>query len=406
MFDKKFFVQNRKKLVKASSSSLIVVSAHALLQESADATYPFRQDSNFWYLTGIDFADWILVIDIARGSEFLIAPKLSEYQGVFDEGLSPMNAKKISGIDDVLDNVSGRKRLRKLILQSEVVGLCVKSGVVSDTYGMYYNPSRAMLEKYVLSISKTIVVDDIRSLLARQRIVKQPQEIAQIEHAIEVTIKAFEQARSLIGTQSVLYEYQIESEIEHIIRKSGLRTAYKSIVATANNACTLHYNSNLARVDNGSSVLIDAGARSGYYAADITRNYCYGTPSIRQQEVHNALKVAQENIISLLRPGLLLKDYQKFVDEIMAKAFRSLGLDEGSDVELVRKYMPHAVSHFLGLDVHDVGDYSSPLASGVVMTVEPGIYMPDEGIGFRIEDDILITETGNINLSKKLGYEL
>ena len=153
-------------------------------------------------------------------------------------------------------------------------------------------------------------------------------------------------------------------------------------------------------------VLLDVGAESSQYAADISRTYAIGEPTKRQQQIHEAVIEVQDYAFGLLKPGVMLAEYEKQVTHFMGEKLRSLGLIKNVEDDEIRKYFPHATSHFLGYDVHDVGDYSRPLEPGVVMTVEPGIYIPEEGIGVRIEDDVLITTTGIEILTEQLPRDL
>lgn len=176
--------------------------------------------------------------------------------------------------------------------------------------------------------------------------------------------------------------------------------AYEPIVAAGANALTLHYTRNNNPLPKNGLLLIDAAARVGGYCADITRTYAIGTPTAREVAVHAAVEKAHFAIINLIKPGLALSEYQDKSDEIMKEALRSLGLLKKP--EDYRKYFPHAISHGLGIDVHESFGGYTEFMPGMVLTVEPGIYIPEEGIGVRIEDDILVTETGNENLSGDL----
>jgi Xaa-Pro aminopeptidase len=201
------------------------------------------------------------------------------------------------------------------------------------------------------------------------------------------------------------HEYMVEAEFSHYFRSRGATGhAYEPIVASGKNACTLHHIDNAAEVKNNALLLIDIGASVDGYPADITRTYAVGKPNDRQKAVYTAVETAHYQIIDLLKPGLKVKDYSDRVDEIMKKALDSLGLlKKESDY---RRYFPHAVSHGLGIDVHDSLGGPEVFVAGMVLTVEPGIYIPEEGIGVRIEDDILITKTGHENLSAALPTSL
>src|SRR5680860_759792 len=232
--------------------------------------------------------------------------------------------------------------------------------------------------------------------LAKLRAIKQSNEIAAIKMAIKLTVDAFNDIKPKLAIFT--HEYQAEAEFTYYFRKNGSEGhAYDPIVASGKNACTLHYSVNNSRLNKNNLVLLDIGAKVGGYSADISRTYSLSEPNDRQIEVHQAVYDARRKIIDLLRPGLTVIDYQKQVEEIMRASLMQLGLLSSPDD--YRRYFPHSVSHGLGVDTHDSLGAPSEFLSGMVLTVEPGIYIPEENIGIRIEDDILITDTGCINLS-------
>jgi Xaa-Pro aminopeptidase len=253
---------------------------------------------------------------------------------------------------------------------------------------------------------------DIRHNLAELRMVKQAPELAALQEAIKVTSESLE---ALTGPEKfTLYhnEYEVEADLGREFRIRGAAGhAFAPIVAGGKRACTLHNVSNEAPLLPDTLVVLDIGAEVEHYAADITRTLAYGEASARQQEVFNAVLDVQNYALSLLKPGVLLKEYEAEVEKYMGETLVKLKLIElGDDVdanhEAIRQFYPHATSHFLGLDVHDVGDYAQPLRPDMVLTCEPGIYIPAEGIGVRIEDDVIITEEGHRVLSADLPKTL
>jgi Xaa-Pro aminopeptidase len=199
----------------------------------------------------------------------------------------------------------------------------------------------------------------------------------------------------------------LEAEIGYGFRKRGAEHhAFAPIVAGGRRACTLHNVANNAPLSADELIVVDVGAEVEHYAADITRTISPSTPSRRQQTVYAAVLETQAYAMELLKPGVLLREYEHQVELFLGEKLRELGLIKTIDHENVRRFCPHATSHFLGLNVHDVGDYERPLEAGVVLTVEPGIYIPEESIGIRIEDDVLITGNGIKNLSRKLPRTL
>lgn len=395
MIDKNFFTHNRKRLMEMiGANEIVVMTGYTAMQLSGDASAHFQQESNFWYLTGIDEPDWVVVITHAK--TWLIAPSISAVHKVFDGSLSDRDAQRISGADEILDTESGRAQLDTLGKTHATVW-SMGPDPYRDYYSFSLNP--APEAQFAQLKRQFTTVRDARSKLARLRAIKQPQEITAIEEAVQLTIDAFTKAREQLST--CRQEYQLEAVFTSLFRGSNAVHAYDPIVASGGNACTLHYIKNNAALQQGSLVLLDIGARVGGYSADITRTYAVGVVSQRQKEIHAVVQDAHKEIVSLLCPGLPFQEYDRRVDTIMQQALRTVGLLEVPDD--YRRYFPHLVSHGLGVDVHDsLGDYKE-LTPGMVLTVEPGIYIAEESIGVRIEDDILITEDGCRNLSQMLS---
>jgi len=393
-----FFIRNRAALAKKIGGIPIVICAYTLLQRSGDAAFHFEQEANFWYLTGIESPNWTLVIHGTK--EYLIAPEVSEVHQLFEGSLSTASAKKVSGVQYILSASEGETLLDELAGKSKAVATIGEDQHV-EQYDFALNPGPVEMLKKLRTVFGE--VEDCRHDLAILRAIKTPEEIQLIRNAIQLTINGFDAVRNNIHHYS--FEYEIEAEFTHYFRKNGATGhAYDPIVATGKNACTLHYVQNQAALNSGEYVLLDIGARLDGYAADITRTYAYGQVSERHQAVHAAVESAHVEIIALLRPGLSVKEYFKKVDDIMTEALRGLGLL--NDTSDYRKYFPHSISHGLGIDVHDSLGGPDVFAPGMVLTVEPGIYIPEEGIGVRIEDDILITEVGHENLSARLPTSL
>jgi Xaa-Pro aminopeptidase len=228
-----------------------------------------------------------------------------------------------------------------------------------------------------------------------------------LQAAIDVTITGLKQALRPSKLRSYYYEYEVEAELTRSFRRAGARGhAFAPIVAAGKNACILHNERNTGALKPGELLLCDVGAEVSHYCADITRTVALGDPSQRQVAVHEAVQEALGYATSLLRPGATFKDYEKHVEVFMGEKLRELGLIKTITKEAVRLYYPHATSHFLGLNPHDVGIYDMPLEPGMVLTVEPGIYIADEGIGVRIEDDVVITADGNTVLTVALPHDL
>ncbi|MDB5160346.1 MAG: putative Xaa-Pro aminopeptidase [Candidatus Saccharibacteria bacterium] len=392
--DKDFFTHNRQAIFDVVGADVLVFAGNILVQRSNDASYAFEQEANFWYLTGIDTAGWRLIIQKEKVS--LVAPDVDEVHRTFDGSLSNDEAKKTSGVDEVLSYQEAQELLENL-KDFEPTVASLGEDPRKGHYDFALNPGPVDVLHELQELFGE--VQDCRKALAALRAVKQPEEIDLIRSAITITTEAFELVRNTIHQYS--FEYEIEADFTAYFRKKGARGhAYDPIVAAGKNAVTLHYSKNQAPLVPGALVLLDVGARYNGYAADITRTYAHGEVSDRHRAVHLAVETAHHKIIDLLEPGLNVKAYFDKVDRIMLVALNELGiLKEKADY---RKYFPHSVSHGLGIDVHDSLGGPDEFKPGMILTVEPGIYIPEEGIGVRIEDDILITETGHENLSERL----
>lgn len=405
-FTSQFFAGNRARLRELfTGRAPIVVTSNGLLQRGGDSAYPFAQDANFWYLTGIDDPDIVLVMD--RGKEYLIVPNRSASREAFDGAIAIDALKTVSGISTIYDDTDGWKQLSARLNKVKHIATVAPVPAYIEHFGLFANPARAALVSRLKSYKNELELLDLGPHLSRLRMIKQPVEVAAIQKAIDITVSSLKVALSASKLAKYRYEYELEAELSRGFRRLGSDGhAFEPIVASGERACTLHNVKNCGSLHKNQLVVVDVGAEVEHYAADITRTVSVGTISRRQQAVYNAVLEVQDYAISLLRPGTLLKDYEQLVEHFMGEKLRELGLIKTINHENVRKYYPHATSHFLGLNVHDVGDYDRPLEAGIVLTVEPGIYIKQESIGVRIEDDVLITPTGNKLLSNKLSREL
>jgi len=399
----KFFASNRDRLISKLNGGVVVLTAYTGMQRSNDMSFGFEQEANFWWLTGIEQPDWWLIVDGTRHKSWLVAPTLSHSQEIFDGSLPASEAKAISGVDEVMTRDDAKSLLRDLAKKHSVVHTLGEQPY-AEHLEFSLNPAGRKLHEMLERTFNS--VQDCRKDLAKLRALKQPEEIARMKKTISLTIAAFEQIKSSLDDFS--YEYEVEAEFSYLFRRKAAKGhAYDPIVAGGKNACTLHYVDNSARLKKRELLLLDIGASHAGYAADITRTYAMGEPTKRQREVHAAVQTAQVEIIKLLRPDLSVEQYQRDVDRIMAEALMSLDLIRSADDEAgFRKYFPHAISHGLGVDVHESLGAPRFFQPGMLLTVEPGIYIPEEGIGVRIEDDILITDKGRTNLSARLSTDL
>lgn len=402
LFSSDFFVANRRQLQAVLPTDVpIIVTANGLLQRGADSSFAFAQDANFWYLTGIDEPDVTLVIDGQR--EFLIAPVRDDTRATFDGAVDQLALSERAGVAEVVNEAAGWKRVDELLHKTGRVATLAAAPNYIEQYGMYSNPARLRLQERLHKHVPELQVVDIRIELARLRMIKQVPEIKAIQKAIDITGASLKDAFSKRAQYT--YEYEFEAQVAAGFRGRGATGhSFEPIVAGGQRAVTLHNVANNTKLARNEIVVVDVGAEYEHYAADITRTVALTTPTERQQAVYDAVKHVQQQAFEIIKPGLTMQRFEQQVVKFMARELKALKLIKHNDE--VRSFFPHATSHYLGLNVHDVGDYEQPLQPGVIMTVEPGIYIPAEGIGVRIEDDVLVTETGIQILSDAIPRKL
>ncbi len=394
-----FFINNRRKLRERVGSGLIILTANGLMQRTGDSTFPFRQDSNFWYLTGLNEPDLTLVMDEQR--EYIILPPRDEIRNIFDGYIDTDELKKVSGVDSVLTEAQGWPPLNQKLKDSKQVSILEPLDRFVRFYDFYSNPARRHLKERLLRTNLKLETKDIREDFAALRIIKDKQEIETIQKAIDITVEAIKAAvRKLPKLE---YEREVEALLAYEYRRRGASgEAFQTIAASGKNASLVHNFANNGKLHKNQLLLIDTGAEVDNYAADISRTIPIGKMTKRQAEVLESAKNAQAYAISLIRPGQNFRDYEKLVEKFVGQELKKLGLIKSASRKAIRKYFPHATSHYLGLDTHDTGDYYADFAENMVLAVEPGIIIPEEGIGVRVEDNVLVTKTGCEVLSKNL----
>lgn len=404
-FSSEFFAGNRQRLKTLfTGTAPIILTANGLLQRNGDCTYTFRQDSNFWYLTGTNEPDIILVLD--KDSEYFILPERANHRDVFDGAISGKNLSEQSGVITILDAKTGWKKLKSRLERVMHVATLAPSPAYLESHNFYVNPARAQLINRLKECNENLELLDLRQHIMLMRMVKQKPELSAIQRAINITNSTIKNVsrRNFAQYKS---EFEIEAAISNGFNIRGATgSAWVPIVANGKNACTIHSIAKRTALNRKGLLLLDVGAEVSNYSADISRTYSLDQPTKRQEIVFAAVLDVQDFALSKLKPGVVIKEYEKLVEQYMGEKLRELGVIKTIESKEVRKYYPHATSHFLGLDTHDVGDYTRPLEPGMVLTVEPGIYLPKEGIGVRIEDDVLITKTGHKVLSAALPRTL
>ncbi len=405
-FTSEFFKGNRERLTQLfSGTAPIVITANGLLQKGSDEAMPFHQDRSFWYLTGIDEPNAILVMD--KGKEFLIVPEKDKAKETFDGASDLDEIERLSGISTIYDDKKGWKKLESRLKKVNHVATLAARPRFDERWGMYTNPSRAELIQKLKGLNDSVELLDLREHLARLRVVKQDIEVSAIQQAIDISVDAIKEVIRPSKLSKYAFEYEIEADLSRGYRRRGASGhAFSPVVASGRRACTLHYVLNNNALASDELLILDTGAEFDHYTSDITRTVSLGgNPSSRQQSVYDAVLDVQEFGLNLLKPGVSFAECEKQLRVYMGEKLRELGLIKTIDDDSVRKFYPHA-PHYMGLDVHDVGDINLPMEPGMVLTIEPGIYIPEEEIGVRIEDDVLITSEGIKVLTSNLPRAL
>jgi len=413
--DAGLFVQNRENFCKhLKPCSLAIFNSNDVMPTNADGTMAFRQNNDLFYLSGIDQEESILLLfpnaKDTRHQEVLFVRETNDHILTW-EGykLTKEDARTVSGIQTIYWTSEFKQVLQVLMAEAEHVYLNsnehLRAVVEVETRDARF--SKWIKEAYPLHKYERSTL--IMHLL---RAIKSDIEIAQIRQACAITEKAFR--RLLQFVKPGVMEYEIEAEIQHeFLRHRSRGPAYSSIIASGANACILHYVDNNRECKDGDVLLLDFGAEYANYASDLTRSIpVNGTFTKRQKEVYNAVLQVMKTAKNMLVPGNTLDQYHAFVGTVMQHELIKLGLLNDNDVKnqdpdkpLYKKYFMHGTSHFLGLDVHDVGNKYRPFEAGMVFTCEPGIYIREEGLGIRLENDILITSNGAVDLMENIPLE-
>ena len=412
---KKLFEHNRALFsTHLNTQSLAVFCSNDKMPTNADGTMPVKQNSDLFWMSGVDQEESKLVIFPGclnpKHREILFLKETSDLISIWEgEKLSKEKAYNVSGISTVYWNSQFEDVFNELMKEAESIYLnsndhtrsTSKVQTQTDRFNDWCKRNFST-KQYIKSAP---IMHDLRS-------VKHPVEIELLQHACNITEKGFR--RVLRFVKAGVMEYEIEAEYMHeflINRSKGF--AYEPIIASGRNACVLHYIDNNKVCLDGDVILMDVGAEYANYSSDMTR--CVpvnGRFTRRQKDVYNAVLNVMKQARSMLKPGVLLSDYHKEVGLIMQSELLGLGLINQHDIDkqdpknpAYRKYFMHGTSHFLGLDVHDVGHFDKPIKEGMVFTCEPGIYILEENLGIRLENDLVITNDKPFDLMTNIPLE-
>ncbi|GAB2620161.1 aminopeptidase P family protein [Emticicia sediminis] len=414
--DSQLFISNRERLRSLlKPNSMVIIHSNDVLPTNADGTFGFRQNNNIFYLSGIDQEETILILfpdfPDEKFREVLLVRETSEHIKVWEgEKLSKKKATEISGIEKVVWASNFEAILRKLIFLADQVYLNLNEHDGGE-WSFETRERRFITEfKHKFPLHR---IERLAPLMHQLRVIKHPIEIDLIKKAIEITGKGFVRMAKFLKPN--VLEFELEAELTHEFLKNRSRAhAFTPILASGESACVLHYVTNNNQCKDGEIILMDFGAEYANYNADITR--CLpvnGSFTARQKEVYlsvlNVMKAAKKMLVV----GNTMENLRKEVGRIMEIELIKLGFlkqtevdSQNEDTPLYKKYFPHGISHHLGLDVHDVGNRYEVFKAGMIFTCEPGIYIPEEKLGIRLENDILITENGNEDLMANIPIEI
>ena len=408
----KIFIENRKRFIaKMAKNGIAIFNSNDEIPINGDALYPFKQNADLFWLTGIRQEDTMLVLfpdnPDKKHREVLVLVRPVELKEKWDgKRHRAHEATALSGIQTIVWLESIDAVLQPMIHLADSIYLNTNENdrkasliAVRDYRYAAELKARYPLHNYLRSAK----------IMRELRAIKSPLEVAVLQQAIDITEKTFRRLLKFI--KPGVWENQIEAEIYHeFLMNRSAGPAYGSIIAGGDRARTLHYVANNQQCKDGELILMDFGAEYGSYCADLTRTVpVNGKYSKRQKEVYNACLHLHDYGKSLLKPGITIVKYTEMVGDEASKTFQKIGLlskndikNETPDNRAYRKYLYHGISHHLGIDVHDLGTKTEPIKAGMLFTVEPGIYIEEEKFGVRVENNVWITKNGNVDLMKNI----
>ncbi|MFQ3268877.1 MAG: Xaa-Pro aminopeptidase [Flavobacteriales bacterium] len=413
--DSQLFVRNRQRFsAELKAKSIAIFNSNDIMPTNADGTMDFRQNNDIFYLSGVDQEESILIVFPdsfhAKHKEILFLKETNEHIAVWEGAkLNKKQAFETSGIKTVYWLDQFESVLKTLMSECECVYLNSNEHLRAN---IEVETRDARFGKWIRKTYPIHQYERAAPIMHKIRAIKDPVEIELIQKACNLTEGAFR--RILKTIKPGVMEYEIEADVIHeFIRNRSRGFAYTPIIASGESACILHYIDNNQPCKDGDVILMDFGAEYANYASDMTR--CVpvnGKFTPRQKEVYNAVLRVMKAATKMLIPGNYLHEYHVEVGLLMEKELLGLGLISQEDISnqkpewpAYKKYFMHGTSHYLGLDVHDVGSWTTPIEAGMVFTCEPGIYIPEENLGIRLENDVLVTENGPNDLMKNIPLE-
>jgi len=413
--NQKLFIENRERFRKQMKpKSIAIFNSNEVMPRNGDASYDYKQNSDMYWITGIDQEDCAVVLfpdcPVEAYREALFIRRTNATIAVWEgHKYNKEEAFAASGIKNIFWMDEFETNTRAIILMAQNIYLTLNENDRNSNSFLTKDIAfvKQMKEKFPLHNFERAA-----PITQRLRSIKQPLEIETMKIAAGISEKMLK--RVLKFTKPGVTEFEVEAEVIHeFLRNGAAGHSFTPIVASGKNACVLHYIDNAGVCGDGELLLLDTGADYANYASDMTRTFpVNGKFTVRQKEVYNAVLRVMRAAIKLLKPGVLLMEYHDQVCKIMEKELLDLKLITQDDIKnqdpawpAFKKYYMHGTSHFLGIDVHDVGMRYEPMQAGMTFSCEPGIYIPEEGIGIRLENEILITENGCIDLMAHIPIE-
>ena len=413
--DNQLFINNRKKFsAKLATNTIAIFNANDVMPTNADGTMPFRQNNDLFWLSGVDQEESVLVIfpDHTDESqrEILFLKETNEHIAIWEGAkITKEGALKTAGIKTVywLNELEGK--IAELI--GKCNGIYLNKNIHSRSASAVETRDDRFRKLIADKFSET-TIHEVAPIMHELRAIKSNFEIKLMQNACDITEKGLR--RILPFIKPGVTEYEIEAELMHeFLKNRSNGFAYQPIIGSGVDSCVLHYIDNNKVCNDGDILLMDFGAEYANYASDLTRTIpVNGKFTNRQKAVYNSVLLVMKEATNMLRPGTMFKAYNAEIGRIMELELIKLGLLDKHDIQkqdpekpLFKQYFMHGTSHYLGLDVHDVGDFDWPMKEGMVFTCEPGIYILEEKLGIRLENDILITANGPDDLMKHIPIE-